>query len=108
MLKIKNKNHFETAEEIINEILDKIQKLAAEAEAFAHGTNTAEEKADGLRYKQTEIAALSNFLNNDLGYEIRLDDGTLFTSFYFNRVFYFRQMAEIEASRVKQAEEAAK
>lgn len=104
MLKIKNRKHFDTAEEIVNEFLDKIQKVTAEAEKIFRSTEyTAEEKAKYLNQKETESATLGNFLNNELGYEIRLEDGTLFTSFNFNRVFYFRQMADIEAARAREA-----
>lgn len=97
MLKIKNTKHLDTAEEIFTEFLDKFQKYAAEAA----------DKLKALECLETRYAALSNFFTGELGYEVRLEDGFLFTQYYFNRIFYFRQMASIEASRASRTAEAA-
>lgn len=104
MLKIKNRMHFETAEEIVSEILDKLQKYAAEAESIYRGAETPEKKLSRLEYLQTRYASLSDFLTNELGYDIRLEDGMLFTQYYFNRIFYYRQAAEIETMKKTEAE----
>ena len=103
MLKIKNKNNFDTAEEIFTEFLDKFQKYAAEAEKIYRGSDSPEKKERALDYLQTSYASLSNFFTGELGYEVRLEDNTLFTQYYFNRIFYFRKMASIEASRAAEA-----
>jgi len=34
---------------------------------------------------------------------VRLEDGFLFTQFYYNRIFYFRLMAQIEAEKAAEA-----
>jgi len=101
MLKIKNTKHFDTAEEIFTEFLDKFQKYAAEAAEISKGKGNLSpaDKLKALECLETRYAALSNFFTGELGYEVRLEDGFLFTQYYFNRIFYFRQMASIEASR---------
>lgn len=95
--------HFDTAEEIVAEFLDKLQKYAAQAEQTYRSAETPEEKLRHIDYIETSYASLSNFLRNELGYDIRLDDGTPFSQFYFNRIFYFRQMASIEAEKAREA-----
>ena len=53
MLKIKNTKHFDTAEEIFTEFLDKFQKYAAEAEKIFRSTKSPADKARALeRTKQ--------------------------------------------------------
>lgn len=107
MLKIKNTKHLDTAEEVFTEFLDKFQKYAFEASEISEGKYNLSpaDKLKALERLETEYAALSNFFTNDLGYEVRLEDGFLFTQFYFNRIFYFRQMASIEANRAAEAAE---
>lgn len=109
MLKIKNTKHLDTAEEIFTEFLDKFQKYAAEAEEISKGKDNLSpaDKLKALECLETRYAALSNFFTGELGYEVRLEDGFLFTQYYFNRIFYFRQMASIEASRASRTAEAA-
>ena len=107
MLKIKNTKHLDTAEEIFAEFLDKFQKYAAQAEEIFKSTESPADKLKALECLETRYAALSNFFTGELGYEVRLEDGFLFTQYYFNRIFYFRQMASIEASRASRAAEAA-
>ena len=104
MLEIKNKHHLETAEEIVAEILDRLQKYAAEAEQVYNGNGSPAEKLQALEHMQTSYAGLSNFFEKDLGYEVRLGDGFPFAQFYFNRIFYFRQTAEIEVEKVLKRE----
>lgn len=107
MLKIKNTQHLDTAEEVFTEFLDKFQKYAFEAEEIYKGKYnfSPADKLKALERLETQYAALSNFFTNDLGYEVRLEDGFLFTQFYFNRIFYFRQMASIEVNRATEAAE---
>ena len=109
MLKIKNTKHLDTAEEIFTEFLDKFQKYAAEAEEISKGKDNLSpaDKLKALECLETRYAALSSFFTGELGYEVRLEDGFLFTQYYFNRIFYFRQMASIEASRASRTAEAA-
>lgn len=109
MLKIKNTKHLDTAEEIFTEFLDKFQKYAAEAAEISKGKGNLSpaDKLKALECLETRYAALSNFFTGELGYEVRLEDGFLFTQYYFNRIFYFRQMASIEASRASRTAEAA-
>ena len=94
MLKIKNTKHLDTAEEIFTEFLDKFQKYAAEAEEISKGKGNLSpaDKLKALECLETR-------------YEVRLEDGFLFTQYYFNRIFYFRQMASIEAKRAAEAAE---
>lgn len=103
-MKIKNLRHYDTADEIITELLDKIQKLSGKAEDIFKSDKTSESRLASLERMETECAALSNFLDNDLGYSVRTDDGMLFTQVCFNRIFYFRQMAAVEASKKKKQE----
>ena len=105
MLKIKNTKHFDTAEEIFTEFLDKFQKYAAKAEMIFRSTESPADKARALERIETQYAALSNFFNGELGYDVRLEDGFLFTQFYYNRIFYFRLMAQIEAEKAAEAAE---
>ena len=107
MLKIKNTQHLDTAEEVFTKFLDKFQKYAFEAEEIYKGKYnfSPADKLKALERLETQYAALSNFFTNDLGYEVRLEDGFLFTQFYFNRIFYFRQMASIEVNRATEAAE---
>lgn len=107
MLKIKNTKHLDTAEEIFAEFLDKFQKYAAEAEEVFKSEESPADKLKVLECLETRYAALSNFFTSELGYEVRFEDGFLFTQYYFNRIFYFRQMASIEASRASRTTEAA-
>lgn len=109
MLKIKNTKHLDTAEEIFTEFLDKFQKYAAAAEEISKGKDNLSQadKLKALECLETRYAALSNFFTGELGYEVRLEDGFLFTQYCFNRIFYFRQMASIEASRASRTAEAA-
>lgn len=101
MLKIKNTKHLDTAEEIFTEFLDKFQKYAAEAAEISKGKGNLSpaDKLKALECLETRYAALSNFFTGELGYEVRLEDGFLFTQYYFNRIFYFRQMASIEVHK---------
>lgn len=106
MLKIKNTKHLDTADEIFTEFLDKFQKMAHEAEEVYRGKYdlSTSDKLRALERLQTEYAALSSFFMNEFGYDVRLEDGFEFTQFYFNRIFYYRQTAAIEAKRAEETE----
>lgn len=95
MLKIKNTKHLDTAEEIFTEFLDKFQKYAAEAAEISKGKGNLSpaDKLKALECLETRYAALSNFFTGELGYEVRLEDGFLFTQYYFNRIFYSARIA---------------
>lgn len=107
MLKIKNTKHLDTAEEIFTKFLNKFQKYAQEAEEVYRGKYdlSPADKLKALERLETKYAALSDFFRNDIGCEVRLEDGVLFTQFYFNRIFCYRQMTSIEARKAEEAAE---
>lgn len=106
-MKIKNRRHWSEEQcEVIHEIFHEMEKLAEESEhIFNDARMSMEFKCEILNYRQTEIASLSNLINNVLDYEVRNDNGMLYTSELFNKVFYFRQAAEIEAGKEEKENE---
>lgn len=101
-MQIKNSKRYNTVEEIRNEMLDQLQKYSVEAKAiYESGSLTVEEKLQGVRNVANKFCGLANYMNS-LGWEVRTNDGLLFTQSISNRINYFEVMLQVDIDRKMQ------
>ena len=99
-LTVKDPELCDTKEEIIIEILDRLQKYVAEAdEVVKKPTLTLEERYNGVRHIGSAYSGLANFLIGVLKVEIREPEGMLVTQTLFNRIYYHETMLRVEMKR---------
>lgn len=104
-LTVKDKQLQDNREELIIQFIDRMQKFTAEAERVARdASRPLEERYEGVKFKTTQLAALADFLQNDMGVEIRESDGMLVTQKLFNRAYYFETSLRVEIARKNEAE----
>ncbi|GEM_PF-887559 len=101
-LTVSDKGLQDTKEEIIVELIDRLQKYAAQAAAVAHDTTlTPEERCRAVKTISERFCGLSEFLNLTMGIDVRGEDGLLYTQSLFNRMHYHELMLNIETKMNK-------
>lgn len=101
-LTVSDKGLQDTKEEIIVELIDRLQKYAAQADAVAHDTTlTPEERCRAVKTISESFCGLSEFLNLTMGIDVRGEDGLLYTQSLFNRMHYHVLTLNIETKMNK-------
>lgn len=97
---MKDKELQDSKEEIVIELLDRMEKYVIEGrKIYENARLTTEEKLKIIKRICNYFCGLSNFLDITMGIEVRRDDGILYTQEMFNRFFYWQKMLEIELQR---------
>lgn len=104
-LSVSDKGLQDTKEEIIAELVDRMQKYVAEGKAaFENGSFTAEQKLNQIEHYCGRFCGLFEFLQGTMGVDIRRKDGFLYTQKMYNHFQYWEIMLSIE---IKKEQEAA-
>ena len=102
-LSVSDKGLQDTKQEIVEELIDRMQKSVADGKKlFEDQTKTREERLSGIEYYCGRFCGLAEFLNITMGVEARCDDGMLYTQVLFNRFFFWKQNLEIEIKRERE------
>lgn len=103
-LAVSDKELQETKQEIIEELIDRMQKYVADGKTlFEDHSKTKEERLQGIEYYCGRFCGLSEFLNITMGVEMRCADGMPYTQVMFNKFFSWKQNLEIEIKREREA-----
>ena len=96
----------DTKEEIVIELIDRMQKYVAEGKAaYEDQSLTTEQKLEQIKRICNYFCGLDEFLQITMDIEVRRADGFLYTQEMFNKFFYWRQALEIELARESRAAE---
>lgn len=99
-LKISDKELQDTKEEIVVELIDRMQKYVAEAKAaYENGGYTDKEKLAAVEYYCGRFCGLSDFLQQTMGIDARRGDGMLYTQEMYNWFFYWEQTLNIAIAK---------
>ena len=92
-------------DEIIIEMIDRMQKYVVEAERGANNRLLSlEERYECVKHTCSCFCGLSNFLNETLGIDLRNPaSGTLYTQDMFNRIYYHETMLKVEIAKKTKA-----
>ena len=97
LLTVTDKGLQDTKQEIIEELIDRMQKYVASGKAlYDNREKTKEERLQGIEYYCGRFCGLSEFLTATMGVEVRREDGFMYTQEMFNHFFYWKQTLEIE------------
>lgn len=106
-LNVSDKGLQDTKEEIVIELIDRMQKYVAEGKAaFENGSFTTEQKLNQIRYYCGCFCGLSDFLVGTMGIEVRRADGFMYTQEMYNYFHYWKMNLEIEIKREQEAEDS--
>lgn len=90
----------DTKEEIVVELIDRMQKYVADGKSAYENQNLAtEQRLKQVQYLCGRFCGLSDFLQITMGVEARRDDGFLYTQEMFNRFHFWQMTLEIELKK---------
>lgn len=99
-LKVADKGLQDTKEEIVIELIDRMQKYVVDGEAAYHNESwTREQKLRQIEYLCGRFCGLSEFLQVTMGIDVREENGMLYTQTLFNRFHYWKMMLRIEIEK---------
>lgn len=97
MLTVKDKSLQDTKEEIVIELINRMQKYVAEGKAaYEDRSLTTEQKLEQIKRICNYFCGLDEFLQITMGVEVRRDDGFLYTQEMFNKFFFWEQTLRID------------
>ncbi len=103
-LNVSDKGLQDTKEEIVIELIDRMQKYVADGKAaFENGSFTTEQKLNQVKYCCGRFCGLSEFLVGTMGIDVRREDGFMYTQEMYNHFHYWQMMLEIEIKREREA-----
>ena len=103
-LNVSDKGLQDTKEEIVIELIDRMQKYVADGKAaFENGSFTTEQKLNQVKYCCGRFCGLSDFLVGTMGIDVRREDGFMYTQEMYNHFHYWQMMLEIEIKREREA-----
>lgn len=103
-LTVSDKGLQDTKEEIIIELIDRMQKYVADGKAaFENGSLTTEQKLNHIRFYCGRFCGLSDFLQGTMGIDVRRADGFLYTQEMYNHFHFWQMNLEIEMEREQKA-----
>ena len=101
-LTVSDKGLQDTKDEIVIELIDRMQKYAAEGKAvYESGSYTNEEKLDAINMICWKFCGLSEFLQITMGIDVRRQDGFLYTQEMFNSFHYWETNLKIDVDGQK-------
>lgn len=105
-LSVKDQEIQDTKEEIIVDMIDRMQKYVADGKrVFSDSKLSKEEKLKALNFYCGRFSGLSEFLNITMGVDARSESGMLYTQEMYNHFHYWIQVTEIEISRERKCAE---
>ena len=105
-LTVSDKGLQDTKEEIVIELIDRMQKYVAEGKAaYENRDYTAEQKLNTITNLCGRFCGLAEFLQITMGVDVRRADGLLYTQEMFNHFHYWEMNLNIEIAKRKEAEE---
>ena len=103
-LTISDRGLQDTKEEIVIELIDRMQKYVVEGTAaYEDQSLTTEEKLEQIGRICNYFCGLCNFLQITMGIDVRRTDGLLYTQELFNRFFYWQKTLEVALARESRA-----
>ena len=96
----------DTKEEIVIELIDRMQKYVAEGKAaYENKSLTTKQKLEQIKRICNYFCGLDEFLQITMGIKVGRADGFSYTQEMYNMFFYWQQMLEIELARESGAAE---
>lgn len=96
-LTVSDKGFQDTKEEIVIELIDRMQKYVAESKkVYESGDYTAEQKLSIITNLCGRFCGLAEFLQITMGIDVRRADGLLYTQEMFNHFHYWKTILELE------------
>lgn len=100
MLTVSDKGLQDTKEEIVIELMDRMQKYVAEGKAaYENRDYTTEQKLNAVTNLCGRFCGLSEFLQITMGIDVRRADGLLYTQEMFNHFHYWEMNLKIGLAR---------
>ena len=98
-LTVSDKGLQDTKEEIVIELIDRMQKYVAEGKAaYENRDYTEEQKLNAI----TNLCGLAEFLQITMGVDVRRADRLLYTQEMFNHFHYWKMNLEIEIRKERE------
>lgn len=92
-----------TKEEIVIELIDRMQKYVAEGKAaYENRDYTEEQKLNTITNLCGRFCGLAEFLQITMGVDVRRADGLLYTQEMFNHFHYWKMNLEIEIRKERE------
>ena len=105
-LTVSDKGLQDTKEEIVIELIDRMQKYVAEGKAaYENGDYSKERKLNAITNLCGRFCGLSEFLQITMGIDVRRADGLLYTQEMYNYFHYWEMMLNIELEKENDAAE---
>lgn len=102
-LQVLDKELFDTKEEIVGELLDRMQKYVVESDTIVKNPALSlEEKVHGVERLMNYFCSLDEFMRITLGITVGDEDGMEYTQTMFNRMYYHELMLKAEQERVSE------
>lgn len=102
-LTVSDKGLQDTKEEIVIELIDRMQKYVAEGKAaYENRDYTEEQKLNTITNLCGRFCGLAEFLQITMGIDVRRADGLLYTQEMFNHFHYWEMNLNIEIKRKKE------
>lgn len=96
-LTVIDKGLLDTKDEIVVEMIDRMQKYVAEGQAvFEDPESPKEQKLIQIESLSGRFCGLSEFLQLTMGIEIRLEDEVLYTQKMFNNFFAWESQLKLQ------------
>lgn len=93
----------DTKEEIVIELIDRMQKYVAEGKAaYENRDYTTEQKLNTITNLCERFCGLAEFLQITMGVDVRRADGLLYTQEMFNYFHYWEMNLKIEARKERE------
>lgn len=104
-LTISDKDLQDTKKEIVIELIDRMQRYAAEGKAaYENGSYTDEQKLNVIECLCGRFCGLSEFLQITMGVDVRRADGFLYTQEMYNRFHYWKTNLKIEIAKEQETD----
>lgn len=105
-LTVSDKGLQDTKEEIVIELIDRMQKYVAEGKAaYENRDYTEEQKLNTITNLCGRFCGLAEFLQITMGIDVRRADGLLYTQEMYNHFHYWKMMLNIELEKENDAAE---
>lgn len=102
-LTVSDKGLQDTKEEIVIELIDRMQKYVAEGKAaYENRDYTKEQKLNAITNLCGRFCGLVEFLQITMGIDVRRADGFLYTQEMYNHFHYWETNLEIEIRRERE------
>lgn len=96
ILTVKDQELQDTREELVIEFVDQMQKYTVEAQkAFEDAGLSDAEKLERIESISNRLCGLIEFLENQLGIEVRSENGMLYPQELYYRIHYWKQLLEL-------------